>query len=242
MPDQETNELIKIGEMTLQVDDERDENDPFKLPAAFRTLLATRLEAARTGRSGVALGESARVLSHGDLRSAFDALEALLHDGYKHIAGLKSYDITPAERLAVFTAYGWEQGELGDFTDQRMKDLAGLAAKNTPGIAKAAHRYPAELLTRIAAELERVESLEPAATTGGRQVAVEARNDVRDDLHKAVSRTRHFYCYASDDTDETPQLAKIGLQPRREWGEVNHSLSVHSAAQADSSPNGNTPS
>ena len=134
------------------------------------------------------------------------------------MAGLPSYSITPAERIAVFTSYGWEGGQIGIFDDARIESLANQAATATPGIANVAHRYPAQLLTLIAAQLAIVNASQPLATGGTAQAATAARDAALELLRTANDRVRFFYCSASDDEDYTPELAKIGRQPRREAG------------------------
>ena len=56
---------------------------------------------------------------------------------------------------------------------------------------------------------------QPIATGGTAQAATAARDLALDDLETINDRVRFFYCSASDDEDQTPELAKIGKQPRR---------------------------
>ncbi len=239
MSDLRTIEAIKDAKLILSVDDLRLTTDPFKLSAPLRTLLADRLQEAQDASSGVSLSEGGRTEGSGDLRAALNALEVLVRDGYKFIAAIASYEITPPQRAALFEKYGWEQGELGDFPDDRITDLAAKAALATPQISETRFRYPAELLLRLKDGLKLVDDLKPSASTGDREGAVDERNDDRTLLEKAVARARFFYCQASDATDQTPELSKIGMQPRRDRGTVQHANS-QSANSAVGNPSEGT--
>ena len=115
MSDQITIDLIESAELIIAVDDTRTAEDPFKLSTALRTLVEERLATLKSGTASVSLTEGGRRQASGDLRTALDGLETLLHDGYRFIAGIPSFEITAAERLEVFIAYGWAKGELGEF-------------------------------------------------------------------------------------------------------------------------------
>jgi hypothetical protein len=65
-----------------------------------------------------------------------------------------------------------------------------------------------------------LESNRVIADGGPRQAVLAARDAVREALRKSNSRVRFFYCHASDDLDQTPELARIGLQPRRDRGDA----------------------
>ena len=218
MPNQATLAEIEIAELIQSVDDGRAPADPFKLLPTLRTLLDTRLADLKAKDAATLTTEGGRAGAQVALRTALDTLKDLLRDGFNFVAGLPSYSITPAERIAVFTSYGWEGGQIGVFDDARVESLANQAATATPGIANAAHRYPAQLLTLIAAQLAIVNASQPLATGGTAQAATVARDAALELLRTANDRVRFFYCSASDDEDYTPELAKIGRQPRREAG------------------------
>lgn len=209
---------IEHAELIQSVDDGRAPADPFKLLPTLRTLLDTRLADLKVKDAATLTTEGGRAGAQVALRTALDTLKDLLRDGFNFVAGLPSYSITPAERIAVFTSYGWEGGQIGVFDDARVESLANQAATATPGIANAAHRYPAQLLTLIAAQLAIVNASQPLATGGTAQAATAARDAALELLRTANDRVRFFYCSASDDEDYTPELAKIGRQPRREAG------------------------
>ncbi|HEU0069351.1 MAG TPA: hypothetical protein VFQ26_08855, partial [Nitrospiraceae bacterium] len=152
------------------------------------------------------------------VRAAFDQLTRLLRDGYNFIQGLGSFAISDAERLGLFTTYGWESGKVGDFTDARLELLATQALAASSAIANPAHRYPTALLDLITTQLNILNANQPLATGGSAQVAIDARDTALELLHLANSRVRHFYCEVSDDVDQTPELARIARQPRRKHG------------------------
>ena len=59
---------------------------------------------------------------------------------------------------------------------------------------------------------------QPTATGGTAETATNLRNLALELQRSANDRVRFFYCSASDDEDQTPELAKIGMQPRCDAG------------------------
>lgn len=227
---------VNISSLILQVDDARAATDPFKLRASLRALVLERRDAL-TALDGVAessdgskLGASARV------RVALDVLNKLLHDGYNFINGLMSFQITPADKRELFNTYGWTQGELGEFSDTRILSLARSALTVSPDLSDPARRYPPALLDQISAQLAIYGANRPLSETGNRETAVENRNAALALLERANSRVRYSYCQSSDDLDKTPELAKIGFQPRREPGEVASNAPKPSPNSAQPAP------
>lgn len=78
--------------------------------------------------------------------------------------GIGSFAISNADRLGVFTVYGWEYGLSGEFTDARVETLANQAITATPAIPNPAHAYPAVVVTLITAQLAIVNANQPIAT------------------------------------------------------------------------------
>ncbi len=220
MPNEASLAEIETAELILAVDDGRAPTDTFKLPAYLRTLVVTRLADLRTKDAATLITEGGRVGGQINVRAALDALNGLLHDGYNFIKGIGSYTITASARAEVFTAYGWVGGEVGDLNDTRVESLARQAADATPGIANPAHRYPTALLDLIAAQLTILNNNQTAATGGTAQTATDLRDKALKALQTANDRVRFHYCSASDDEDQTPELAKIGKQPRRDRGDA----------------------
>ncbi len=224
MPNEASLAEIETAELILAVDAGRVVTDTFKLPAYLLALVVARLADLRTKDAATLITEGGRVGGQINVRTALDTLNGLLHDAYNFIKGIGSYSITAAERATVFTAYGWVGGELGEFSDARIESLARQAADATPGIANAAHRYPQALLDLIAAQLVIVNANQTAATGGTAQTATGARDTAMDLLQTGNDRVRFHYCASSDDEDTTPELAKIGKQPRRDKGAAETQL------------------
>lgn len=220
MPNEAVLREIEIGELTIAVDDSRDAADPFKLLAGHRALVVARLAALQAAEAATTMGEAGRAGASRTLRDALDLLESLHRDGYNFIRGILSFQISAAERLEVFTAYGWESGEIGLFTAARIESMANQATAATPLITNAAHRYPTALLEAITAQLAIVNAHQPLATGGSAQAATAARNAALVELNSINERTRHFYCSCSDLREKTPELARIGFQPRRDPGDA----------------------
>ena len=218
MPNQTSLEQIELAELTQSVDNGRVAADPFKLAAASRTLLDTLLADLKTKDAATLTSEGDRATASANVRAALEQLQKLLRDGYNFVQGLGSFAITDADRIGLFTAYGWESGLVGAFSDARIESLANQAITVTPTIADATHRYPAALLTLITAQLASVNTNQPIATGGSAQAATDARDAALALLLLINARVRFFYCSASDDLDQTPELVKIGRQPRRDSG------------------------
>ena len=123
MPNQTSLEQIELAELTQTVDDGRVAGDPFKLPAALRTLLDTRLTDLQTKDSATLTSAGSRATASANMRAALDQLQKLLRDGYNFIQGLGSFAITDADRIGLFTSYGWDSGLVGDFNDARIESL-----------------------------------------------------------------------------------------------------------------------
>ena len=218
MPNQQSLEQVELAELTQTVDDGRVAGDPFKLTAALRTLLDTRLADLQAKDSATLTSAGSRATASANARAALDQLQKLLRDGYNFIQGLGSFAVTDGERIGLFISYGWESGLVGDFNDARIESLANQAITVTPTIADATHRYPAALLTLITAQLAIVNTNQPLATGGSAQGATAAR-DAALVLRQVVNaRVRFFYCSASDETDQSAELVSIGRQPRRDAG------------------------
>lgn len=218
MPNEASLAEIETAELILAVDAGRAPTETFKLPAYLLALVVARLADLRTKDAATLITEGGRAGAQINVRTALDTLNVLLHDGYNFIKGLPSYSISAADRATVFTSYGWVSGELGEFSDTRIESLANQAITATPLVANAAHRYPTALLDLITAQLAIVNLHQTAATGGTAQTATSLRDIALKALETANDRVRFHYCSASDDEDQTPELAKIGKQPRRDKG------------------------
>ncbi len=184
---------IEKLELGIAVDDARDPADIHKFTSSLRTLYVTRLAALRVALGNEEMGEAFRAGASGRLRVALDRLDELHRDGFNFIKGILSSKISAADRLMVFTAYGWTSGEIGIFTDARREQMARQAVDATPLIANPAYRYPAaDLLDLIVAQLAIVNANQPAAT-GGDALSLSDLLEVAtdgDDLHPRSEQGR----------------------------------------------------
>lgn len=101
----------------------------------------------------------------------------------------------------------------------RMLKLARLAISATPSVLPIEARYPADLLLEIQKELDILQEAEPGAQIGNRSTATKEKYDALQKLSRVISRVRGYYVSASDDIDRTPELARLGLNPRRATGQ-----------------------
>ena len=217
MPNAES--LAAIGQMHLvqTVDDARAKGDPFSLPAWLRTQLDDDLAALEEADTNTALTESNRAGGSGAARDALTALADLLREGYKFIDAIRAANISDAQRLEVFTAYGWVSGNLGRFNDARVIGLSRLAVADHSDIEKD-FQYPADLVKDITAQLKIFDANADAATGGDRAKATRVRDNLLTAAGVTLSQVRFYYCSASRDTDQTPELSRINFQPRRDQG------------------------
>ena len=219
MPTVKMNELILVAQRVQKVDDDRAATDDFKLPIIIRVALDDRLAEVLSYDSQQQSVGATRTRSVTQRRRAIKNLTEHLRDGFKFIQGIPRYAISEADREAVLTAYGWQGQQLGDLkTDSRILSLARQAVTISDTLQPVNARYPSDLLALIQTELTIIANAEGTVGVGGRQLATKSRDEALKLLQKAVARVRFYYCSMSDDTDTTPELAKLSLQPRR----INH--------------------
>jgi hypothetical protein len=217
-----TESLAGIAQMHLikTVDTARVAGDPFKLPTFIRTQHDADLDGLETADGNAALSEGDRAGGSAAARDALTKLEDYLREGYNFITAIRASQITDAQRLEVFTEYGWAGGLIGKFSDGRVIGLTRLAVQAHPGIAPG-FCYPADLVADLTAQLAVFDANAPVATGGQRSAATRVRDAKLDLAKTSLAQVRFYYCSASRDTDQTPELAKIGFQPRRAPGTVS---------------------
>jgi len=219
VPNKEVQDQIEKAELILADYHTRAADDPHKLTTLLFTTETDRLAALRLAEEATYGTGATRAAASGKIRAGLDELRALHSEGYNFIKGLLRSVISAPDRLGLFTSYGWESGEIGDFDDARIEAMANQAIAVTPTIANPAHRYPAAILDPIAAQLLIVNTNQTLAA-GGTQAATEDR-DAKLLLLEAINeRVRHHFCAASDLRTKNPELAKIGFQVQREAGEA----------------------
>ncbi len=219
MPNVESISTIAQMHLVKSVDVTRLATDPFKLPLLLRTQHDTDLDALETADSSTALTEGDRAGGSVAARNALTQLQAYLKEGYNCITAIRASQITDAQRLEVFTEYGWAGGLLGRFNDGRVIALSRLAVQDHPGI-QPTFCYPPDLVADLNTQLGIFDANVLVAVGGARSAATHLRDAKLDDAETTLAQVRFFYCSASRDTDQTPELAKIGFQPRRPAGTV----------------------
>ena len=236
MSDQASLETIETLELILAVDTLRAAGDPFKLPnagpATLRPLVMARLSDLKAACGATALASGDEAGAQMAFRTAVDLLEQCHRAGYRWLAGFPP-DFIPdlgtgigpymgdAVREQLFVSYGFTGGTVGLFTDERVLDLARqapLAAAVT--VANSSWHYPADMLACVAAHLAIADAAQVLATGGTTSTAIDTRNTAHGAGEDIVARVRFHYCGASDAGDRTPELRKIGMQPRRLPGEA----------------------
>lgn len=234
MSEDATLEAIETLELVVSADNARTSTDSFKLPATGATSLRQTVNArladllTKTGATAVSSGTEAG--AQVTLRRAVRNLEIGHRAGYRWLAGQLPDSIpapegethmSEAQRAQLLESYGFAGGIVGDFTDTRTLDLARQAPIAAAiGVANPAWHYPAALLSFLATELTKADAAQMPATGGETGSAIEARNVSRELAVDIIARVRFFYCAASDMGDRTPELRKIGMQPRRLPGEA----------------------
>ncbi len=222
MANKKVQEQVEKGELIIAVDATRAADDPHKLLAYMLALVIARLADLRLKDLATFTTESDRAAASGKIRAALDELRALLGDGYNFIQGLPRSDISAPDRLGLYTSYGWESGEIGDFDDARIESMANLAIAVTPTIPTVAFRYRADLIAAITAQLLILNTNQTIAA-GGTVAATDARDLALDLMEAITERVRHHYCGASDLRAKNPELARIGFRVTHDAGEVTPS-------------------
>ncbi len=237
MPTDVSSDLTSRLTTAQTVDNGRAANSPFKLPATLRADLDADLAALKTTDADTGPAEGSRASSVAARRAALNELNRQHRGGYHFIAAIDETTITDGQRRQVFEAYGWPSGELGRLDD----DLRLIAlARQAPTVSAtdaggAAFLYPATRLARIAAQLAIVDAAESTASGADAQTATLRRDTAVSLAGTTLSRVRFFYCSATRDADATPELTRIGYQPRRDPGEVPHPEPTASSSSSSSS-------
>jgi hypothetical protein len=219
MPNAESLAAISQGRLVQNVDDQRVAGDNFKLPAFLRPDFNAGLTALDTADSDTVLTESDRTGGSAAVRTAIDTAKNLLRNAHAGIKAIAATEISAGQRLTVFAAYGWSGGKLGNLGDARVVGLARLGVQNHPEVP-AAWRYDAAIVTGLTAQLAIFDANVDNASVGKREAATRKRDQALEAFRVLLARVRFYYCCVSADSDQTPELAKIGFQPRRDPGTV----------------------
>ena len=232
MPNDQSTELARRLNLVITVDDSREVGSTFKLPASLRADVVGDLAVLARLDALTGTAEGARAEASGTLRGAFEELERQLRGGHRFIQALDESVVSESERAGLFETYLWKSGNIGAFDDGRCLALARQAVKvDSENLAKAEWRYPAVRLARIVAQLGIIEDEAGEATGAGRQGATRARNEAQALGETTLLRVRFFYCSATRDADQSPELARIEYQPRRDYGTVPEAKKAAGAAE-----------
>lgn len=205
--------------LSIRVDKKRAADDPFKLPKFLLADATGDLAALVDTDVATAPAEGDRAGASERKRRAFTELARQLRGGQRFIGNIDEDDITEDERTSVFEAYGWKGGKVGHALDDDSAVLANvrlalsITAEEVPDPK---HRYPAARLARIETQLGIIEADQATATGGDRQKATRLRNLALETAATTLARVRFYYCCASRDADQTPELARIGFTPRHD--------------------------
>lgn len=213
----------EIAGMILQVDGTRQADDPFKLPAALRQVVVSRLAAYNADLAIQNDAGGNQTSAQDRYRNALNSLKLLERDVYNAIRGKPSFDMSAADKKSWLVRLGFAGGEIGRPDDALLKTRAETILANAPvgtGEEGEVLLISQAILDRITAQSAIVEANESLAGGGQRKIETGDKDDSLKLLGKAVSRVRHHYCAASDDVDTTPELDRIGWQARRAPGTV----------------------
>lgn len=220
MPNAESLASIAQGRLVQNVDDQRPASgDDYKLLAFLRPAVNAGLTTLETTDNDTVLTESDRTGGSAAVRTAIDTAADLLRNGFNGIKAIPGTQINAGQRLEVFTAYGWSSGKLGKLGDARVIGLARLGVQSHPEVA-AAFQYDAAIVAGLTAQLAIFDGNVDNAKVGNREAATRARDKALADFNVLLARVRFYYCCVSAEADQTPELAKIGFQPRRDPGTV----------------------
>jgi len=237
MPNTESITTAAQMHLVKSVDTARVATDPFKLPTFLRTQHDADLTALEAADSATALTEGDRAGGSAAARAALTKLAGLLKEGYQFIKAIRSSAITEAQRLEALTAYGWAGAHIGKLNDGRVLGLARLGVQAHANL-QPAWCYPADLLADLTAQLAAYDGSAILSTGGAREAATRTRDAKLDLARTTLAQVRFYYCSASRDTDQSPELAKIGWQPKRAAGEVagHHPAAPPAPANPPSTP------
>lgn len=232
MSNQRSLEALEKLELIAAVQATRTPTDAFSLTTALFNLVHSRKSTLAAVISAASLAEGDRAGASAICRACLDTLAVGHRAGINYLAGLLPASIPVVTagdpphiseplRLQQYERYGFESGEVGRFTDARIEEMARLApVAAATAVDNPAWHYPQALLDFIAGHYATLQAHQTLATGGSRVAAVAAVAEATDAAEAAIARVRGFYISASDDGDRTPQLKRIGLQPRRLPGEA----------------------
>ena len=236
-------EALETLQLAVNLNVTRPPADPFLFAPAFANTAQTRMMALSSAIMAASFAEGDRAGASGICRACLDALEKTHRAGWWFLSGLLPEfipvpagdppNISDSVRLQQFERYGFPSGEVGEMNDARTEEMARISGSAaTTGVANPAWHYPQVLLDFISTHYQILQAHQGLATGGSRQVAIAAVNTALESGEDMIARIRGVYIAASDDGDRTPQLKRIGLQPRRLPGEAGNGIVPDAPANA----------
>ncbi len=215
MSNQQSRSALVKGKLILNINKERATGDPFKFTPSFLAEFSGDVSALDEADMKVGSERGSDASASPKVRAAKDEIGKLLREGYRAIAGVPSFQLSAADKQEVFEIYGWRNGEIGTLDDNRILEMADDVIDISEQDPPPAFVYPAQLVALIQAQINIIDGQESESDGGDGQSAVGIRNTKLAKLTRSIMRARFFYYYASDLADRTPELVKIGFQPRR---------------------------
>ena len=194
----------------MQVNAERSFYDPFRLNTSLDQLITGRTGAAKVANSAALMATGDRAGAQDRVVQAREKLAELLRNGFAYLKALPALDVPAADVSDALESYGWERGLLGDLVSPlRLEALAGQAASATPELNPA-------VLSGGAADADRELAGHPAGEQVHRGRGDGVGCDRRQGCGAGGAGGRHragtlLYSSASDERDQTPELAKREL-------------------------------
>jgi hypothetical protein len=220
--------------------------DRLRIPAWFRTEFDTAFATLRGFVSACSIADGDAAGARSACRTALDTCEALLRDSYNWVVAISSFEASAAARADVFATLGFPGGELGRFDDERILQLArhiatlssalfvpAPSSSSTPSSrSTSSGLLPNAIRSRLTEAPSTYDAASALATGGGFQVLIDNRDAAAERFHLLVMQVRFHYCANTSLLDQTPELARIGFQLRRDAGDARPAPAPAAAALA----------
>lgn len=181
----------------------------------FTAAFAAQGQAVLGGLSGA---ESVVKLTASERQSASEQMKTALAQGEEWIRSVHGRIAGLAPKInkqPIFTAYGFESGNLGALDSDRVLALLKGFAAASAAQKTAAAQLPADWLPEIATLQAEIERLLPLVSTGTRGQSVKARDVQRAAAEDWLSRVFGWLVYALPLRDRDPLMRDYGFEPRK---------------------------
>ncbi len=211
MANQTVQELVQQLELILATDAAVAATERRKFGAAFRGEVAAAMNGLNGAEQAIPASESQRQGASLALQAAYTLGNGWIHSVHGRIEALPP-DVA---KMPVFTAYDFEQGNIGELDHPRIKQLLELFPVASAGRSNPDAQLPADWLTQIAAVVAAIEFNKPLTSIGDRGDKVRVRDGKRDVAEDVRSRVWHFLSYALLLRDADPLMNDYGFTPRQ---------------------------